>query len=93
MPVGKTAAAGLNRDHMSWVQAVADRAACGLIAVEGSTLFSEEGAKGVRKHFKNILESLVPTGQDDQEEELEPASPSQGYSAPAGILDQWTSDR
>ncbi|CAE7942369.1 unnamed protein product, partial [Symbiodinium sp. KB8] len=58
------------------VQAVADRAACGVMAVEGSTLFSEDGAKTVRKHFKNILESLVPLGQDDEESEHEPASPT-----------------
>ena len=64
---------------MAWAQAVADRAACGLMAVEGSTLFSEEGAKIVKKHFHNVLTSLNPRANGDGEEEedvLEPASPN-----------------
>ena len=63
-----------NRDHMSWLQAVADRTACGLISVEGSTLHSEELAKAVREHFKDILQMLAPAAQDDAEEVLEPES-------------------
>ncbi|CAE7443871.1 MPK1 [Symbiodinium sp. CCMP2592] len=57
---------GLNKEHMSWVQAVADRAACGMMALEGSTLYSDENAKAVKKHFPHVLESL--SNQDDQDE-------------------------
>ncbi|CAE7746104.1 lsk1, partial [Symbiodinium sp. CCMP2592] len=56
----------LNKEHMSWVQAVADRAACGMMALEGSTLYSDENAKAVKKHFPHVLESL--SNQDDQDE-------------------------
>ncbi|CAJ1367828.1 unnamed protein product, partial [Effrenium voratum] len=31
----------LNKDHMAWLQAIADRAACGLISVQGSSLYSD----------------------------------------------------
>lgn len=60
---------------MVWLQAVADRAACGLMVLEGSTLFSEEGSKMVSKHFSAVLDGLA-SGQDEGEEEdaLEPAS-------------------
>ena len=58
---------------MTWVSAVADRAACGMMALEGSTLFSEENAKAVRKHFPAVLESLVK--KDDEPEPAEPDSP------------------
>eukprot|EP00435_Cladocopium_sp_Y103_P074779 s326_g51.t1 len=63
----------LNRDHMTWLQAVADRAACGLISIEGSTLFGEELAKLVKHQFADLLQRLVPT-EDAAEEMLEPAS-------------------
>ncbi|CAE7220504.1 MPK1 [Symbiodinium sp. CCMP2592] len=56
----------LNKEPMSWVQAVADRAACGMMALEGSTLYSDENAKAVKKHFPHVLESL--SNQDDQDE-------------------------
>lgn len=62
----------LNREHMSWLQAIADRAACGLISVQGSTLFSDELAKAVKEHFPDVLKSLA--NEDDEEEELEPDS-------------------
>jgi len=58
----------LNREHMSWLQAVADRAACGLISIEGSTLYAEELAKSVKQHFADVLQKLVPA--DDEAEEL-----------------------
>jgi demethoxyubiquinone hydroxylase (CLK1/Coq7/Cat5 family) len=53
---------------MSWLQAVADRAACGLISIEGSTLYAEELAKSVKQHFADVLQKLVPA--DDEAEEL-----------------------
>ena len=59
---------------MSWVQAVADRAACGMMALEGSTLFSEENAKAVKKHFPAFLESLAKP-DDEEPEPAEPESP------------------
>ena len=60
---------------MAWLQAVADRAACGLMAVEGSTLFSEENAKGVKKYFPNVLESLQAAENAEEEANMEPESP------------------
>ena len=63
----------LNRDHMTWLQAVAEWGACGLISIEGSTLFGEELAKLVKHHFADLLQRLVPT-DDGAEELLEPAS-------------------
>ena len=59
---------------MSWVQAVADRAACGMMALEGSTLFSEENAKAVKKHFPAVLGSLAKP-DDEEPEPAEPESP------------------
>ena len=46
---------GLNRDHLHWLSAVADRAACGLMSVEGSSLYSDEAAATAKKHFSGIL--------------------------------------
>lgn len=63
----------LNRDHMSWLQAVADRAACGLISIEGSTLYGEELAKGVKQHFADVLQKLAPP-EDEGDELMEPGS-------------------
>ena len=62
----------LNRDHLQWLQAVADRAACGLISIEGSTLYGTELAGLVKEHFQSVLQSLVPAQQE--EEALEPES-------------------
>ena len=63
----------LNRDHLSWVQAVADRASCGLASIQGSTLYTEELAKSVKEVFEDILLSLVPQ-KEEAEEALEPES-------------------
>ena len=63
----------LNREHMSWLQAVSDRAACGLISVEGSTLYSDELAKAVKERFPEVLQALLSDGPDE-EEALEPES-------------------
>ena len=63
----------LNRDHLSWVQAVADRAACGLASIQGSTLYNEDLAKSVKEVFEDILLSLVPQ-KEEAEEALEPES-------------------
>ena len=64
----------LNKDHMTWLQAVADRAACGLMSIEGSTLYAEELAKTVKQHFSDLLQHLVASAEDQAEEQLEPAS-------------------
>ena len=63
----------LNRDHLSWVQAVADRAACGLASIQGSTLYSEELSKSVKEVFDDVLRSLIPQN-GDVEEPMEPES-------------------
>ena len=57
---------------MSWVQAIADRAACGLISVQGSTLFSDDLAKAVKERFPEILQALACDA--DEVEILEPDS-------------------
>lgn len=64
----------LNRDHMSWLQGVADRASCGLISIQGSTLHSEELASSVKKHFGELLRSLVSEEDEEEDEAAEPES-------------------
>lgn len=59
---------------MSWLQAVADRAACGLIAVEGSTLFTEDNAKLVRKQFSDVIAGMTSVGEEEKAP-FEPESP------------------
>ena len=59
---------------MAWLQAIADRAACSLMAVEGSVLFSEENAKLVTQHFSNVLESMVPDDAEEGDADWEPES-------------------
>lgn len=63
---------------MAWLQNIADRSACGLVALEGSVLFSEEGSKAVKKHFSHVLESILPS---DEEAEEGPAEPESGNEA------------
>ena len=62
----------LNKDHQQWLQAIADRAACGLITLEGSTLFNEALAAEIKKFFPDVLESLAP--KTDHEEAPVPVS-------------------
>ena len=64
---------GLNKQRQQWLQAVSDRFACALIAMEGSTLFSEENAKSV-KIFSDLI-STVTACKDDGEDPWEPDSP------------------
>jgi len=72
-------AQGLNKEHLQWLQAVADRAACGLMALEGSTLFSEENAI-VKKHFPDVIAGLAGGRDDEEDEPMEPASENEGCS-------------
>ena len=65
---------GLNKQHQQWLQAVSDRSACALIAMEGSTLFNEENAKSVKKFFSDLI-STVTACKDDGEDPFEPDSP------------------
>ena len=64
----------VNREHMLWLQGVADRAACGLISIQGSTLHSEELGKSVKQYFVDLLQSLIPTAGNAEEEIVEPDS-------------------
>ena len=66
---------GLNREHLQWLQAVADRAACGLMAVEGSSLFSEENTNIVKQSFPDVIASLAKAQEEDDSQPLEPESP------------------
>lgn len=66
----------LNKDHQQWLQAIADRAACGLITLEGSTLFKEALAAEIKKFFPDVLERVAPK-TDHEEAPLEPDSPGE----------------
>lgn len=68
-----TAGSGALMEACLTRQAVADRAACGLISIEGSTLYAEELAKGVKQHFADVLQKLAPP-EDDGDELMEPGS-------------------
>ena len=48
-----------------------DRAACGIIATKGTPLYKEDLAKGVHEHFRDILESLAPPDDADDDEDAE----------------------
>ena len=63
---------------MQWLQAVADRAACGLMAVEGSTLFSEENSQ-VKKYFPDIIAGLAEPKDEEEEERMEPDSEQENW--------------
>ena len=67
----------ITKEHQGWLQAIADRAACGLVTLEGSTLFSDSLAMEVKKFFPDILTSLAPKS-DAHEPSLEPDSPCDG---------------
>ena len=45
----------LNKEHLQSPQVVADRAACGLITVQGSSLYSEELAGSFKKHLADVI--------------------------------------
>ena len=62
----------ISKEHMAWVQAISDRAACGLISVQGSTMFSDELAKAVKERFPEILQALASEIEED--DVLEPDS-------------------
>ena len=66
----------LNKEHQHWLQAIADRAACGLITLEGSTLFNEALAGDVKKFFPDVLENLAPK-DNPEEAPMEPDSPGE----------------
>ena len=65
----------INKDHMAWLQSVADRAACGIISVSGSSLYAQDLATAVKQQFPDLLQSLVPANDED-DEPLEPDSPA-----------------
>eukprot|EP00438_Fugacium_kawagutii_P000049 Skav202750 [mRNA] locus=scaffold3516:24380:31633:+ [translate_table: standard] len=64
----------LNKEHMGWLQGVADRASCGLVSIEGSTLHSSELASDVKKHFPDVLRTLVAQEEEEEDEAVEPDS-------------------
>ena len=66
---------GQNVGHLQWLQTIADRAACGLIAVEGSSLFSEDNAAAVKKFFPDVLAGLAKAQEEESIDLLEPESP------------------
>ena len=74
--MGKTAAfvSGQNTPHLQWLQTIADRAACGLLVLEGSSLFNDESAKMVRKHFGDVIDGLAKGSEELENAPLEPAS-------------------
>ena len=68
---------GHNKEHLQWLQAIADRAACGLIAVPGSSLFAEELASAVKKSFPDVLSGLAKAKDEEDNVPLEPESPNE----------------
>ncbi|CAE7242568.1 Cdkl4, partial [Symbiodinium necroappetens] len=60
-----------NKQHMQWLAAIADRAACGLIATEGSSLHSTELSVSIKKFFGDVLLELQPK-EDMEEDPWEP---------------------
>ena len=63
------------RELLAWLQAIADRAACGLVSLQGSTLFPDSLALEVKKYiFPDVLTSWAPKS-DAPEAPLEPDSP------------------
>ena len=46
-----------------------DRAACGIIATKGTPLYKEDLAKDIHEHFRDILESLAPPDDADDDDE------------------------
>lgn len=68
---------GHNKEHLQWLQTIADRAACGLIALEGSSLFSEENATAVKKFFPDVLAGLAKAKEEEDIDLLEPESPNE----------------
>ena len=76
---------GLNKEHLQWLQAIADRAACGLIAAEGSSLFSEENATAVKKSFPDVIACLAKAQEEDDAQPLEPESPNEWAMVPAWV--------
>ena len=56
--LGACKSQGQNKQHLQWLQTIADRAACGLIALDGSSMFSEENAAAVKKCFPDVLMAL-----------------------------------
>lgn len=61
----------LSRSHMQWLQSIADRAACTLVACQGSTLFAEGLAAEVKKLFNDVLESMQLAENEDDPAEPE----------------------
>ena len=72
-----TASQGLSKEQLQWLQAIADRAACGLIAVEGSSLFSEETATAVKTSFSDVIGCLAKAQEEGDAQPLEPESPNE----------------
>ena len=66
---------GQNKQHLQWLQAIADRACCGLMTLEGSSMFSEESAQAVKKCFPDILAGLAGKDEAEDTDPLEPGSP------------------
>ena len=75
-----------SKEHKGWLQTIADRAACGLVSLEGSTLFSDTLALEVKKFFPDVLTTLAPSS-NAPDAPMEPDSPGErgprfGSSAP-----------
>eukprot|EP00435_Cladocopium_sp_Y103_P012187 s3826_g3.t1 len=68
---------GQNKEHLQWLQTIAEGAACGLIALEGSSMFSEENAAAVKKCFPDVLAGLAKAKEEEDADLLEPESPNE----------------
>lgn len=59
---------------MQWLQTIADRTACGLLVLEGSSLYNDEHAKTVKKHFGDVLAGLAQCADEAHPAPNEPES-------------------
>ena len=72
--LGACKSQGQNKQHLQWLQTIADRAACGLIALDGSSMFSEENAAAVKKCFPDVLHDLAKAKEEEDVDLLAPES-------------------
>ena len=67
---------GLNPTHQSWLTNVLNRAAAGLVVESGRPLYQEDLANHLKEHFADLLESLNPPEDEDENEEEDDAEVS-----------------
>lgn len=54
---------------MSWLTNVLNRAAAGLVVEQGGSLYHEELAQHLKKHFADLLDALNPPESEEPDED------------------------